>query len=33
MEQLGTHWADFNKILYLIIFRNFVEEIQVFVKI
>jgi len=24
MEQLGSYWADFNKILYLNIFRKFV---------
>ena len=29
MEQLGTHWTDFYEILYLSIFRKFVEEIQV----
>jgi len=28
-EQLGCHWADFIKILYLSIFRKPVEEIQV----
>jgi len=32
MEQLGTHWMDFHKILYLSIFRNFVEEIRVSLK-
>jgi len=32
VEQLGTHWTDFYKILYLIIFRKFVEEIRVLLK-
>ena len=29
MEQLGSHWMDFSKIWYLIIFRKSVEKIQV----
>jgi hypothetical protein len=29
MEQLGSHWTDFHKVLYLSILRKFVEEIQV----
>ena len=29
MEQLGSHWADFREIWYLILFRKFVEKIQV----
>ena len=29
MEQLGFHWADFYKILYLRIFRKFIEKIRV----
>jgi hypothetical protein len=29
MEQLGSHWTDFNEILYLNIFRNYVEKIKV----
>ena len=32
MEQLGSHWTDFHKILYLRIFRKSVEEIQVSLK-
>jgi hypothetical protein len=32
MEQLGCHWADFHEILYLIIFRKYVEKIQVSLK-
>jgi len=29
MEQLGPHWTDFHEILYLRIFQNSVEKIQV----
>ena len=29
MEQIGSHWTDFHGILYLSIFRKFVEIIQV----
>jgi hypothetical protein len=29
MEQLGSNWIDFYKILYLIIFRKSDENIQV----
>ena len=29
MEKLGSQWTDFHEILYLIIFRNAVEKIQV----
>ena len=32
IEQLGSHWTDVYKILYLRIFRKYVEEIQVSVK-
>jgi len=32
MEQLGSHWTDFHKILYFSIFRKFVEGIQVSLK-
>jgi hypothetical protein len=30
MEQLGSHWMDFHKNLYLSIFQKFVEKIRVF---
>jgi len=33
VEQLGSHWADFLKILYLTIFRKSVEKIQVLLQI
>jgi len=29
MKQLGFHWTDFRKILYLTIFRKFIEKIRV----
>ena len=29
MEQLGSYWTDFHEILYFIIFRKSVDEIQV----
>ena len=29
VEQLGSHWMDFHEIWYLIIFRKYVEKIQV----
>jgi hypothetical protein len=29
MEQLGSHWTDFPEILYLAIFRKFIENIRV----
>jgi hypothetical protein len=32
MEQLGSHWADFHEILYMITFRKFIEKIQVSLK-
>jgi len=32
MEQLGCHWTDFREILYLSIFLNTLEKIQVFIK-
>ena len=32
MEQLGSHWTDFNEIWYLRIFRKSVEKIQVSLK-
>jgi hypothetical protein len=32
MEQLGSHWSDFHEIIYLNIFRNSVERIQVSLK-
>jgi hypothetical protein len=32
MEQLGSHWKDFHKILYLNIFRKSVEKIKFFLK-
>jgi len=28
MEQLGSYWTDFHEILYLNIFRKYVEKIQ-----
>jgi len=28
MEKLGSQWTDFHEILYLNIFRKYVEEIQ-----
>ena len=28
MEQLGSHWTDFHDILYLIIFRKSVKNVQ-----
>ena len=32
MEQLGSHWTDFNEIWYLSIFRKSDEKIQVLFK-
>ena len=32
MEHLGSHWTDFHEILYLSIFRESVEKIQVSLK-
>ena len=32
MGQLGSHWTDFHVILYLSIFRKFVEKIHVTLK-
>jgi hypothetical protein len=32
MEQFGSHWTDFCVIWYLMIFRKFVEKIQVWLK-
>jgi len=33
MEQLGSHWTDFHKILYLGIFRKSVEKTGVSLKL
>jgi len=32
MEQLGSHWTDFRDILYVGIFRIFIEKIQASLK-
>jgi len=32
MEQLGSHWTDFNEIWYLNMFSKSVEKIQVSMK-
>jgi len=32
MEQVGLNWTDFQQILYLDIFRNFFEKIQVLLR-
>jgi len=32
MEQLGVHWTDCHNILYLIIFQNYIEKIEVTLK-
>ena len=32
MEQLGTHWTDFDEILYLSLIRKPVEKVQVLLK-
>ena len=32
MEKLGSHWKDFRKILYLNIFRKYIEKLQVLFK-
>jgi len=32
MKQFGSHWTDFHEILYLIIFQNYIEKIQVSLK-
>jgi len=32
MEQVGLNWTDFEEILYLNIFRKFVEKIQVLLR-
>ena len=32
MEQLRSHWTDFQEILHLYIFKNPVEKIQVLLK-
>jgi len=32
MEQLGSHWMDFHEILHLIVFKKYVEKIQVSLK-
>jgi hypothetical protein len=32
MEQLGSHWTDFDEILYLIFFRNSVKKIRFILK-
>jgi hypothetical protein len=29
MEQLGYHWTDFHEILYLTIFKKYIEKIKV----
>jgi hypothetical protein len=31
-KQLSSHWMDFHEILYLSIFRKFVEKVQVSLK-
>jgi hypothetical protein len=31
-EQLGSHWTDFNEILFWNIFRKFIEKIHVSLK-
>ena len=33
MEQLGSHWTDFDKTWYLVLFRNSVEKNLNFIKI
>jgi len=30
MDLLGSHWPDFYEIRYLIIFRKYVEKIQIY---
>ena len=32
MKQLGAHWADFNEISYLSVFRYSIKKIQVSLK-
>jgi len=32
MEKFRSHWTDYNNIIYMGIFRKFVEEIQVSLK-
>jgi hypothetical protein len=32
MEQLGPHWTEFHEMWYLIIFRKYVEKIQISLK-
>jgi hypothetical protein len=32
MEQLGSHWTDFDEIWYLSFFRKSVDKIQIFLK-
>ena len=32
MEQIGSHWTDFDKILYFSILRKYVEKAQVTLK-
>jgi hypothetical protein len=32
MEQLGSHWTDFNEILYLRIFRKSTRKIEILLK-
>jgi len=29
IEQLSSHWTDFHEILFLLVFPEFVEKIQV----
>jgi hypothetical protein len=33
MEQLGSHWTDFHEVWYLSIFRNIVENFDVFLTV
>jgi hypothetical protein len=32
MQQLGSHWTEFNEIWYFIIFQKSIEKIQVSLK-
>jgi hypothetical protein len=32
MEQLGSHWMDFDEILYLSLFRKYVDKIELSLK-
>jgi len=33
MEQLGSHWADFHKVLHLKIFRKSIKKIPVLLRL